>query len=62
MEKKIIELTDIQYDEYNCIICCKRKATTKVKICRIADGDSISAFHVCNNCLSIMQKDIENRK
>lgn len=62
MEKKIIELTNIVDDDYQCILCCNRYATTKVKICRLVDDGSLTAFHVCDECLVQMQKDIENRK
>lgn len=59
MEKKIIELTTVENEGYNCIICCRNKATTKVKICRTVDDGSLTSFHVCNECLAKMQRDIE---
>lgn len=62
MEKKIIELIKIADRDYNCILCCSNKATTKVKINRLVQDDSITSFHVCDECLCQMQKDIENRK
>lgn len=62
MDKKIIELIKVQDEGYKCIICCENMATTKVKICRLVDDGSLTSFHVCNECLAKMQKDIENRK
>ena len=58
MEKKIIELTKSN-DGNRCILCCENEATTKVKINRIVQDDSITSFYVCDECLSKMQKDIE---
>jgi hypothetical protein len=58
MERKIIHLEDSN-DNHQCIICCKRNATTRVKIQRLAYDDSIINFYVCGSCLSKMQKDIE---
>ena len=58
MERKIIHLEDSN-DNHQCIICCQRNATTRVKIQRLAYDDSLIIFHVCNGCLFKMQKDIE---
>ena len=60
MEKKIIELTKCQ-DGNECIICCKRKATTKFNIQRLVSirNDSLIVFFVCDECLSKAQQDIQ---
>lgn len=62
MEKKIIELTKIEDDNYFCLLCGSKNATMKMKINRIKQGDNITSFQVCDECLCQMQKDIENRK
>lgn len=59
MKKKIIELTRTETNDFNCIICCKKKATTKVRINRLVQDDSLTSFYVCDECLARMQKDIE---
>jgi hypothetical protein len=58
MEKKIIELTKYN-DGFQCIICCERKATIKFKVNRPKHDDSVTSFHICDECLAKMQKDIE---
>lgn len=60
MEKKIIELTKCN-DGHECIICCKRDATTKFNIQRLVNlrNDSLIVFFVCDECLSKAQQDIQ---
>lgn len=62
MEKKIIELTKVEDNDHFCLLCGNKNATMKMKINRIRQGDNIVSFQVCDECLSQMQKDIENRK
>ena len=57
MEKKIIVLTK-HSDGYECLLCCEREATVKVKINRVKYDDNVIGFHVCDKCLSQMQDDI----
>lgn len=57
MEKKIINLTKINYVS-RCLLCCEREATIKVKINRAKYNDSVIGFDVCDQCLSRMQSDI----
>ena len=59
--KKIIELTE-DGAEFKCLICCKRIANVKLKIVRQEQDDTVTSFHVCNQCLAQMQKDIQNQK
>ena len=60
MEKRIIELTKCN-DGFDCIICCQRKATTKVNIQRLVNlrNDSLIIFNICDECLSKAQQDIQ---
>lgn len=58
--KKIIELSEDRKD-YKCLICCKNIATTKFVISRPDHGDIVTSFHVCDQCLVQMQKDIQNQ-
>ena len=60
MENRIIELTNT--NEGLCLVCAEKKATVNVRIQRPKYNDSIFSFHVCDECLAKMQKDIENRK
>ena len=57
MEGKIIEITKVGSD-YKCLLCCKNPATMKMKINRLMN-DCVASFHVCNECLAKMQKEIE---
>ena len=59
MEKKIIELIKEENSGFQCIICCDTEATTKVRINRLKYDETMNAFHVCDKCVSRMQKDIE---
>ena len=58
MGNRIIEITKTDSD-YKCLICCKNHATTKMKINRLVNDDNVISFHVCNECLAQMQKEIE---
>ena len=58
MEKKIIELKKIHY-ESDCLLCCERPATVKLKINRVKYDDSVISFHTCDECLAKMQGDIQ---
>lgn len=58
MEKKIMELMKIDY-ESNCLLCCERSATTKLIINRVKYGDTVVSFHMCDECLSKAQQDIQ---
>lgn len=58
MESKIIELTKT-CDDHTCLICCKNRATAKMKINRLVLDDSVVSFAVCDECIGKMQKDIE---
>ena len=63
MEKKIIELEQIKVLDYKtCLLCCEKPATTKLTINRVKYDDTVTSFNVCDECVSKMQKDIENRK
>lgn len=57
MEKKIINLK--KCNEGSCLTCGKNDATIKLSINRIKYDDSIITFHICDECLAKMQKDIE---
>ena len=58
MERKIMNLSK-ETDGYDCIICCKDAATTKVEILRLVNyNDSLISFNVCDDCLAQMQQDI----
>lgn len=58
MERKIIELAKND-NGYKCLICCAKQATIKIKINRLVCDDSVTSFHVCDECLAKMQKEIE---
>ena len=58
MENKIINLTKVN-DGYQCLLCCKNEATMKFEVHRVKYGDSVISLHICDECLSRMQKDIE---
>ena len=58
MEKRIIELKQPNRN-YQCVVCCERKATTTVNIQRLVDNSNLIVFDVCDNCLSKMQQDIQ---
>ena len=58
MEKKIINLTKVDY-EGTCLLCCEREATIKLEISRVKYGDSVIGFEICDSCLSKMQEDIQ---
>lgn len=58
MEKKIIEVTH-RDDDYQCIVCCGRKSTTRIKIQRLAYNDAIASFFVCDECLEKMRNEIK---
>lgn len=58
MEKKIIELTKVDY-EGKCLLCCEREATLKLEIKRVKYGDSVIGFDVCDQCLAKAQQDIQ---
>jgi hypothetical protein len=60
MEKKIINLTKIDYGyECKCLLCCDREATVKVEINRVKYDDGVIGFDVCDQCLAKMQGDIQ---
>lgn len=60
MERRIIELTKVEPNGA-CLICCEKKATVDVRINRFTSyiEDVVTTFHVCDECLAKMQKDIE---
>lgn len=57
MANKTIELT--KNSEYKCLLCCERDATAKLSIKRVKDDDTVISMHVCSECLSKMQNDIQ---
>ena len=57
MEKKIIELTKVNYGD-TCLLCCEKEAAATFKIGRVKYNDSVISFNVCDKCLSQMQQDI----
>jgi hypothetical protein len=58
MERKIIELKPA--DNYcKCLLCGKMDATVKMTINRIIYDDSVVSFHMCDECLSRAQQDIQ---
>lgn len=59
MENKIIELTKIKEEGYFCLICGCKNATMTMKINRQKQGDNITSFQVCDDCVEKMKKDIE---
>lgn len=58
MGKKIIELTKVN-EGHQCLLCCEREATVKVKINRVKYNEGVIGFDVCDVCLSKMQQDIQ---
>ena len=54
----IIEI--IKVDEGKCYLCCKNKATTRIKITRPADGDIVAVFRACDNCIGQIKEIINN--
>ena len=58
MEKKIIEITKMDND-YQCILCCDRSSSTRIRIKRLAYEDNIASFFVCDECFAKMQREIE---
>ena len=59
MEKKVIELTKTN-EGRKCLICCEREATTELKINRLLSyDDSVISFHICDQCLTKAQQDIQ---
>ena len=58
MEKKIIELTQIN-DGHKCLLCCDKEATVHLEISRVKYNDGVIGFDVCDSCLSKMQQDIQ---
>lgn len=58
MENKIIETIKVNND-YKCLVCCERQSTTKIRINRLVQDDTIVSFYVCDECLSRIQKEIE---
>ena len=58
MNKKIIELTKYN-GGFTCLLCCDNEATIKVTVNRVKYDDSVTAFHICDKCLTRMQNDIQ---
>lgn len=58
MENKIIELTQSK-EGGHCLTCGADNGNIKIKIQRIDPVDNITSFHICDKCLSQMQKDIQ---
>ena len=58
MENKIVEVNSVDCD-YQCIVCCKQHATTRIRIKRLAYEDNIASFFVCDECLAKMQNDVK---
>ena len=59
MEKKIIEVKKVESDG-TCLTCCKKEATISVTINRLLEyHDTVISFHVCDECLAKMQREIE---
>ena len=54
----IIEI--IKVDEGKCYLCCKDKATTRLKITRPADGDIVAVFRACDNCIKQIKENIRD--
>ena len=57
MTAKLINLT--KEDDGQCLLCCNKQATIKMGIRRSKYNDNVISFHVCDECLAQMQKDIE---
>jgi hypothetical protein len=59
MEKKIIELTQVEQG-WKCLICGKKDATVKLTVNRLLSyDDTVIGFRVCDDCLAKMQNDIQ---
>lgn len=60
MEKRIVELKKIE-PTGGCLICCEKQATVNVRINRFPSymEDVVTSFHVCDECMAKMQRDIE---
>lgn len=58
MMERIIEVKENK-DGFTCLICCKKQATLTLKIKRPAHKDTVASFHVCDNCLAKMQREIQ---
>ena len=58
MENKIIELTQNK-GGHSCLACGADDGSIKVRIQRVNPVDCITSFHICDKCLSQMQKDIQ---
>lgn len=59
MEKKIMELEQTEQG-CTCLICCKNQATVRLTINRLMSyNDSVISFHMCDDCLSKAQQDIQ---
>lgn len=54
----IIEI--IKVDEGKCYLCCKDKATTRIKITRPVDDDIIAVFRACDNCIGQIKENIRD--
>lgn len=62
MEKKIIEFENAGSGNRTCLLCFDKPAKMKLTINRVKFNDVVTSFHICDECLAKMQKDIENRK
>lgn len=58
MEKKIINITK-NNNEGVCLLCCENTAALKMEINRVKYDENVVSFHICDECLVKMQKDIE---
>lgn len=58
MGNKLLEITKSDKG-YKCLLCCKNVTTLKMKINRLVDGDNVTSFHICDECLAQMQREIE---
>ena len=58
MKNHIVEANSVDCD-YQCIVCCKQHATTRIRIKRLAYEDNIASFFVCNECFDKMQNDVK---
>jgi hypothetical protein len=58
MDNNIIELIQSKED-YHCLTCGSDAGKIKVRIQRINPVDCITSFHICDQCLAKMQKDIQ---
>ena len=58
MKNTIVEVNSADCD-YQCIVCCKQHATTRIRIKRLAYTDNIASFFVCDECLTKMKSDVK---